>query len=379
MHTIISLISYPIVQDLIILSVLSLVGAFGGYLSAVQKHMTCSAGPNTPFKVNRFQKLQGVAGAIIIVTLSPVDSHLLSAPFAPSVVTAPTVDPEPPAAQAIALAALVRPDNSRLQFEVQQLRKREAEERAANVEELFIKLIALALIGGYAGASLLESSAKQFAKKIEQIGQKQEELDQKQEKIGQRQESMEDEQKRSLEAIRETEKILRGLEPSPVELARFETMVRQVSSFTRFDIANRADEVRRQHWQNDRVQLKWASLIFRSLLKTDDAKSNHWWYASLGYCLKDQPRPDYAEALQCFNDAIEFRGSEARSGAYEFNRAYCYIKLDNLTNPRFGRQIKEDLDAASKYPRFRDIIDACSDVKKWRKAINAQRLTKDAA
>jgi tetratricopeptide (TPR) repeat protein len=297
-----------------------LTGAFGGYLSAMQRHITRSTDSKTPFKVSGFHMLQGAAGAIIIVTLSPVDPKILSAPFATA--ADPTID-------------------------------------------LFIKLIALALIGGYAGGSLLESSAKQYAKQIDEIGQ--------------RQGSMEDEQKRSLEAKRETEKILRGLEPSPAELARFEATVQQVSSFTRFDIANRADEVRRQHWQNDRVQLEWASLIFRSLLKTDDANSNHWWYASLGYCLKDQPRPDYAEALQCFNDAIKFRGQEARSGAYEFNRAYCYIKLDSLTTPKSSEQINRDLDAASKFPRFRDIIDACPDVRNWRNVIDAPRITKDAA
>jgi hypothetical protein len=179
------------------------------------------------------------------------------------------------------------------------------------------------------------------------------------------------------------EKILRGLVPSPAELAQFETTVRNVSSFTKFDIANRADEVRRQHWQNDRIQLERASLIFRTLLKTDDAKSNHWWYASLGYCLKDQPSPDYDEALRCFNDAVKFRGPEARSGAYEFNRAYCSIKMDSPTNPRFTKQIKNDLELAGKFPRFRAIINKDPDVRQWRKSLrlppNAHRITKDAA
>jgi hypothetical protein len=354
-----------IFKAFIILSVLGAAGAFGGYLSAAQRHIKCSTSPNAPFKIASM--LQGVAGAIIIVTLSPVDPHILSAPFATADASKPGGQQERPTA--------VEPVTTQMAtalYELEERRKRENQDRIANIEELFIKLIALALIGGYAGGSLLESSAKQWAKKIEEIGQKQEE-------IGQKQESMEDEQKRSLEAIRETAKILRGLEQSPVELARFETMVRQVSSFTRFDIANRADEVRRQHWQNDRIQLEWASLIFRALLKTDDAKSNHWWYASLGYCLKDQPIPDYEAALRCFNTAIEIRGLEARSGAYEFNRAICYIKLDSLTNPKFSKQIKKDLDAASKHARFLDIINACPDVLKWRSAIDARRITEDAA
>jgi tetratricopeptide (TPR) repeat protein len=361
-----------IFKAIIILVILSMAGAFGGYLAAIHRNITCSTNHKTPFKM--INMLQGVAGAIIIVTLSPVDPHILSAPFAVADLSEFGANRGKPTVQAD-----TQEIKTAEQYELQERRKRESEDRAANIEELFIKLIALALIGGYAGGSLLETSAKQYAKKFEEIGQKQQELGEKQEEIDQKQERMEDEQRRSLEAIRETEKILRGLEPSSEELWRFETLVREGSSFTRFDIANRADEVRRQHWKNDRIQLKWASLIFRSLLKTDDAKSNHWWYASLGYCLKDQPRPDYSEALQCFNDAINLRGSEARSGAYEFNRAYCYIKLEDLDDPKFSRQIEKDLDAASKYSRFRDITEACLDVKKWREAIKARGDIKNAA
>jgi hypothetical protein len=89
-------------KELIILSILILTGAFGGYLSAVQRQIT--------FKVSGFHMLQGAVGAIIIVTLSPVDAHFVSAPFATAA------------------------DQSAI--------------------DLFIKLIALALIGGYAGGSL---------------------------------------------------------------------------------------------------------------------------------------------------------------------------------------------------------------------------------
>jgi tetratricopeptide (TPR) repeat protein len=333
-----TMISFPIVQDLIILSVLSLVGAFGGYLSAVQRHITRSTDPKTTFKVS--QMLQGAAGAIIIVTLSPVDPHILSAPFATAA------------------------DQSAIDF--------------------FIKLIALALIGGYAGGSLLESSAKQYAKQI----------DEKIDEIEQRVESQEEEQKRTRELVRNAEEIFRGLKMSASELARFEKAVQESSTSARYQIAYRADEVRRQHWQKDKKQLKRSELIFRSLLKTGDAKLNHWWYASLGYCLKDMEEPNYLEAIRRFDEAIEIRGQEAKSGAYEFNRAICYIKLDNPTNPIFTKGIQNDLYAASKCPRFGNIIDACPDVIKWRESlglpvndsvayltnvIDAHRITKDAA
>jgi tetratricopeptide (TPR) repeat protein len=309
----------PIVQDLIILFMLSVVGALGGYLAAVQRHLTRSTDPN-PFNVS--QMLQGAAGAIIIVTLSPIDPHILSAPFA---------------------AATDKP-----------------------VIDLFIKLIALALIGGYTGGSLLESSAKQYAKK----------LDEKLGVIEQKVDTQEEEQKRTRELVRNAEEILRGLKMRPNELARFETAVRESSTSARYQIAYRADEVRRQHWQNDKKQLERSELIFRSLLKTEDAKLNHWWYASLGYCLKDKDTPDYLEAIRRFGEAIEMRGPEARSGAYEFNRALCYIKMDSPTISKLTKQIKDDLETASKCSRFREIIDANQDIKKWR---DAHRIIKEAA
>jgi tetratricopeptide (TPR) repeat protein len=309
----------PIFQDLIILCMLSVVGSLGGYLASVQRQMTRSTELNS-FNVS--QMLQGAAGAVIIVTLSPIDPHILSAPFA-TVADKPAID-------------------------------------------LFIKLIALALIGGYTGGSLLESSAKQYAKKI----------DEKLGVIEQKVDTQEDEQKRTRELVRNAEEILRGLKMRPHELARFDTAVRESSTSARYQIAYRADEVRRQHWQNDKKQLERSELIFRSLLKTEDAKLNHWWYASLGYCLKDKDTPDYLEAIRRFGEAIDIRGPEARSGAYEFNRALCYIKLDSPTTPKWTNQIKDDLEMASRCSRFRDIIDANQDIKRWR---DARRSMKEAA
>ena len=309
----------PIVQDLIILAILGVVGSLGGYLATVQRSITRSIELNS-FDVS--QMLQGAAGAIIIVTLSPIDPHILSAPFA-TTADKPAID-------------------------------------------FFIKLIALALIGGYTGGSLLESSAKQYAKK----------LDEKLDEIGQKVDTQEEEQKRTRELVRNVEEILRGLKMRPHEIARFEIAVRESSTSARYQIAYRADEVRRQHWQNDKKQLERSELIFRSLLKTEDAKLNHWWYASLGYCLKDKENPDYLEAIRRFDEAIEIRGLEARSGAYEFNRALCYIKLDSPTAPKLTKQIKDDLEKASKCPRFRDIIDENQEIKKWR---DAHRSMKEAA
>ena len=132
-----------IVKDLTALFILSVTGASGGYLAAIQRRtgfsfrgtMDSLSNSNakgfSKRKVTLYYMMTGVAGAIIIITLSPVDSKILDALF--------VSDQQPNAP-----------------------------------EQFFIKLIALALIGGYAGGSLLESSASQFAKRIDKIEENQE-------------------------------------------------------------------------------------------------------------------------------------------------------------------------------------------------------------
>jgi hypothetical protein len=112
-------------KHLVVVLILGAIGAIGGYLSARQKELA-GAIP--------FHMLQGAAGAVIIVTLAPVDQN--------------TVD------------NLFIADNTP-----------------------FIKFVALALIGGYAGGSLLESSVGQLAKGISELKENQTELKKNQNKL----------------------------------------------------------------------------------------------------------------------------------------------------------------------------------------------------
>jgi hypothetical protein len=59
--------------------------------------------------------------------------------------------------------------------------------------------------------------------------------------------------------------------------------------------------------------------IFKALTETDAAKTCHWWYGALAYCLKDKRDPDYEEALHVLDEAIAGRGKNIRSGAYEWD------------------------------------------------------------
>jgi hypothetical protein len=305
----------PLSKDLIILSILICAGAAGGCLSAIQNWATTSKRCR---KLMLFRLLQGTAGAIIIVTLSPVDPNIFRAPF-PEQAELVTTPPPP-----------------------------------VNDQQLFIKLIALALIGGYAGASLLESSASQYAKRLNEIED--------------RQDTVEQETKRGLDAVRMAEQILHGHQFNASEKGDFKEALNEATSSALFEIAYRADEERRQHWESDKDALERSLLVFEALMDTQDASSNHWWHASLAYCLKDKSSPDYEAAVRCLDKAIELRGSKTRSGAYEFNRAFCCIKIaekDGSKNRKIEKQIRGDLEAARKFKRFANIIDNNLTVQGW--------------
>jgi hypothetical protein len=285
-------------KHVLVLLILGAIGAIGGYLSARQKELA----EGIPFHM-----VQGAAGAVIIVTLAPVDQTTVDNLFI-----------------------------------------------VANTP--FIKFVALALIGGYAGGSLLESSVGQLAKGINELKENQNKLA--------------EETKKGLDALRTAVQILRGLQLSSPEIRKFEIALQDASPSTRFDIAYRADESRRE---KHKEAIERSLLIFESLVKTKDAATNHWWYASLGYCLKDKSTPDYAAAFENFSTAIRIRGDEMKSGAYEFNRAFCNIKLDPgqqdwPASERLEKQIRMDLDVARQFERWKDITDKDVDVQTWLKS-----------
>jgi hypothetical protein len=297
--------------------------------------------------------MQGAAGAIIIVTLAPVDPSIVNNLFAS------TQAPETPSTSA----------------------------PKSEPPQLFIKLIALALIGGYAGRSLLESSASQYARRLEEKIEEDRKLTDKRIEEGRKVvekkiSALEEQSKLGRDAVRLAEQILRRATLSTSEIDEFTRKLQEVSSQVRFVIAHRADENRRQNWENNKEHLEGSLIIFKALTTTDDAKTCHWWYAYLGYCLKDKQHPNYAEALECLDVAIEMRGQETRSGAYEFNRAICNIHLvdrlqDKASKPYRYQQIKKDLDAAEKFARFRDIIKNDATIQKWLSQNNLLRAEAD--
>ena len=176
--------------------------------------------------------------------------------------------------------------------------------------------------------------------------------------------------KKERDVVRSAEQILRGNKLSSSDIQEFQRELKEISSSKRWEIAYKADENRRQHWEKDKEPMERSLLIFQALVKTDEAETVHWWYGSLGYCLKDKRNPDYAEAAERLDTAIKIRGPETRSGAYEFNRAFCNIQLaakqlDGTGSRTLKEQIRSDLKTARNFQRFKDIIDKDSTVQEW--------------
>jgi hypothetical protein len=304
-------------RDIVALIVLAGVGAFGGYLSVIQPLKPTHPDANS-YAVRR-AVLQGAAGAIIIVTLAPIDPNIVNGLF---VTSKDHLHPH-----------------------------------------VVLKLIALAVIGGYAGGALLESSAQQFAKKIDDIEEKQKQDAKAINLVEEKQRTLEDEQKKDAKAINLVEEALHGLE---IDFQALKEGLKQTTSATRSEIFFRADDNRRENWRTNKEAMERSVPIFKALTATDEAKTSHWWSGALAYCLKDKRDPDYEEALHLLDKAIAARGENARSGAYEFNRAVCKIHLSAKHPPKtWDAQILSDLDAAKRFAKFAEIIKTNSTVQNW--------------
>jgi hypothetical protein len=182
------------------------------------------------------------------------------------------------------------------------------------------KFVAFALIGGYAGHSLLVSPAKQYLDKFNEIDEKQKATDARQLLLERKQRAANE---AANTAVRLAEKLLRGLPLTADESASFPRALEAAPSATRYDIALRAGYNRRQNWRTDKEHMGRSIQIFQALVETRQPETPHWWYASLAYCLKDQTEPNYVEAAKLLTKAIEVRDSELSRGMLKKKERRC--------------------------------------------------------
>lgn len=106
-------------------------------------------------------------------------------------------------------------------------------------------------------------------------------------------------------------------------------IIAKASPIARFTIFTQASKTRRETWNIEKKIMEKTIPIFRALIETA-SEQNHQYYGQLGYALKDQESPDWANAEDILSKAISIRGDKKYFGwtFYEFNRAICKIQKD---------------------------------------------------
>jgi hypothetical protein len=92
-----------------------------------------------------------------------------------------------------------------------------------------------------------------------------------------------------------------------------------------------AQRVRSDNWRNDQAMMERTIPIFRALVASDPEGRFHQNYGQLGYALKDQRNPKWAEAEEALSTAMRIRDEQGEGRwwhLYEFNRAVCRIMQD---------------------------------------------------
>jgi tetratricopeptide (TPR) repeat protein len=120
------------------------------------------------------------------------------------------------------------------------------------------------------------------------------------------------------------------LSPAEVDIGQLKQALKLSQASIRVQVFERAREVRRANWRTDKALMERVIPIFEALIESDPEKRFHRNYGQLGYALKDQRQPRWAEAEAAFTTAIGIRGPARQEGwaVYEANRALCRIMQD---------------------------------------------------
>jgi hypothetical protein len=128
--------------------------------------------------------------------------------------------------------------------------------------------------------------------------------------------------------------------------------IKNSSSSIKAQVFYQAEKLRRDSWQDDKPLMERTIPIFRALVAGDTGGRYHANYGQLGFALKDQREPRWAEAEAALNRAIRIRNSTEAVNSwpwYEGVRAICRINLDpavkkqERTDDDRRKQIIEDL------------------------------------
>jgi hypothetical protein len=150
------------------------------------------------------------------------------------------------------------------------------------------------------------------------------------------------------------------------------TAIKSASPGVKARIFYQAQEIRSDNWKKDKSKMERTIPIFRALVESDVDDDYHRNHAQLGYALKDQRKPGWAEAESELSKAIEIRDKKGDLGwiYYEFNRAVCRINQDKdfknnrKSKPDVAKGIVADLKKSVEYG-LEDLIMKIDEINKW--------------
>jgi hypothetical protein len=193
----------------------------------------------------------------------------------------------------------------------------------------FMKVISVAILGGYGGRALVEKVFEQQIQKLE--------------------EDIEGIQVQSQNDTLTEASLIQHLDDDPdtplVSKTELKKNILKSSSRIKLLAFNMARDYRKNTGPSE---LEKIIPIFEALILADEERKYHRNHAQLGYIYKDKKNPSYSIAENHFTMAINIRNAMSVVGfrLYEYNRAICRILLE------FDREsIQSDLDEAIKDPK----------------------------
>ena len=142
-------------------------------------------------------------------------------------------------------------------------------------------------------------------------------------------------------------------EPS-IDSEELRKTIQEVSPIMRTFIAAEAIKTRKQAWKemNKALMARTIPVLEALIYASPDTEKEKYdqTYAELGFALKEKEPPDYVQAKNLINKAIEIRGPWNREKGqykayYELNLAQCMIKLQDTEKDLIAQNLKVAKDA----------------------------------
>jgi tetratricopeptide (TPR) repeat protein len=246
--------------------------------------------------------------------------------------------------------------------------------------ETVVKVIGLAVLGGYAGPALLDKLVSETLRDVQR------EQEQFRRDLSQQRGDLETaltERQRDQNALALVDRYLNDSEAEEISPEDLLDAIDDASQRARYRIYEIARETRRKTWSCDKPALERTIPVFEALLESGISDGEtHRLCAPLAYALKDKRCPDYVRALELLDRAIELRREAglAASAWYHFNRAFCLIAMrsdssDHAFSAVEINRIRSDLANAEAHPSMKQAVENCDLIKTWTAAHPAEKAS----